>query len=218
MSLDFQTDPAETGLVVIDMQNDFCHPKGGRGKIVGPPGNQYPMKIVPNVIRLIRACTPIMPVWFTKQVYYPEDKGQLQRRIPSHLLRRGPRSSLVLRDSWGAEVLGEVGAEILPEHEVIIKHRASAFYNTTFESELRMKGVQVLIATGTTSSFCVESTIRDAYARDFDLLVPSDAIADSSLEAQEAVLNNVRRFFGLVTTTDELLETLPAPSSAPAGS
>jgi ureidoacrylate peracid hydrolase len=218
MSLDFRTDPAETGLVVIDMQNDFCHPEGGRGKIVGPPGNQYPMEIVPNVIRLIRACTPIMPVWFTKQVYYPEDKGQLQRRIPSHLLRRGPRASLVQRDSWGAEMLDEVGAEILPEHEVIIKHRASAFYNTTFESELRMKGIQVLIVTGTTSSFCVESTVRDAYARDFDLLVPSDAIADSSLEAQEAVLNNVRRFFGLVTTTDELLETLPAPSSTPAGS
>lgn len=206
MSLDFQINPAETGLVVIDMQNDFCHPEGGRGKIVGPPGNQYPMQIVPNVINLIRSCTPIMPVWFTKQIYYPEDKGQLKRRIPSHLLRRGPRSSLVLRDSWGAELLDEVAAEVLPEHEVIIKHRASAFYNTTFESELHMKGVQVLIMTGTTSSFCVESTIRDAYARDFDCLVPSDAIADSNLEAQQAVLNSVSRFFGLVTTTAEVID------------
>ena len=218
MSLDFRPDPAETGLVVIDMQNDFCHLEGGRGKIVGPPGNEYPLAIVPNVIRLIRACTPIMPVWFTKQVYYADDRGQQRRRIPSHLLRRGPRSSLVLRDSWGAELLDEIAAEVLPEHEVLIKHRASAFFNTTFESELRMKGVQVLIVTGTTSSFCVDSTIRDAYARDFDLIVPADGIADSDLDAQEAVLKSVRRFFGLVTATDELLETLPAPSSAPAGS
>ena len=45
--------------------------------------------------------------------------------------------------------------------------------------------------TGTTTSFCVDSTIRDAYARDFDVLLPAEAAADTDPEAHDAVLASV---------------------------
>ena len=34
--MDLRIDPAVTGLVVVDMQNGFCHPQGSRGKAFGP--------------------------------------------------------------------------------------------------------------------------------------------------------------------------------------
>ena len=216
MALDFPIDPAETGLVVIDMQNGFCHPKGSRAQAFGPQATAMPSAIVPNVIRLIRVCRASgMPIWFTRQVHYPDDVGRQRRRIPSHLDRRGVRLELCWRGTWDAELLDEIAAEVRPEDEVVVKHRASAFYNTPFESELHMKGVQILTVAGTTSSFCVDSTIRDAYARDFDVLVPADCVADTEEAAHEAVLKTVQRFFGVVTSVDELASTLGSQIAAP---
>ena len=171
---------------------------------------------MPNVVRLVRLCRDRgVSIWYTRQVHYPDDTGRKRRRTPSHLDRRGVRLELCWRGTWDAELLDEIGAEVRPEDEVVVKHRPSAFYNTTFESELRMKGVQVLIVAGTTSSFCVESTVRDAYARDFDVLLPADCTADTEEAAQQSVLTNVRRFFGMVTSVDELSEMLePQPAAA----
>ena len=209
MALDVHIDPAETGLVVIDMQNGFCHPQGARGRAFGADSMAAPQAIVPTCIELIRVCRAAgMAVWFTRQVHYGDDRLRKQRRIPSHLDRRGLKLELCTRGTWNSELVDEIAAEMRPEDELVLKHRASAFYNTTFESELRMKGIQILICAGTTSSFCVESTIRDAYARDYDIIVPSDCIADTDDEAQASVLKNVTRFFGTVTTLAELTENL----------
>ncbi len=68
----------------------------------------------------------------------------------------------------------------------------------------------MLIVTGTTASFCVDSTIREAYARDLDVIVPGDAISDTEIEATRAVLRSTERFHGFVTTTDDLVTSLNA--------
>src|SRR5260370_681400 len=60
------------------------------------------------------------------------------------------------------------------------------------------------------ASFCVDSTIREAYARDFDVIVPGDAISDTEIEATQAVLRSTERFHGFVTTTDDLVTALRA--------
>ena len=43
---------------------------------------------------------------------------------------------------------------------------------------------------------------------DFDVIVPSDAISDTEIEATQAVLRSTERFHGFVTTTDELVAAL----------
>ena len=66
----------------------------------------------------------------------------------------------------------------------------------------------MLIVTGTTASFCVDSTIREAYARDLDVIVPGDAISDTEIEATRAVLRSTERFHGFVTSTEHVLHAL----------
>jgi ureidoacrylate peracid hydrolase len=209
MPLDISLNPAEVGLLVIDLQNGFCHPDGARGRAFGPASVAQPQAIVPHVLGLVERCRPAgIPVWFTRQVHFSDDRGRARRRIPSHLDRRGVKLELCVRGTWDAELVDEVKQQVLTEDEVIIKHRASAFYNTTLESELRMSGVQVLIVTGTTTSFCVDSTIRDAYARDFDVVVPAECVADTDDAAHAAVLASTERFHGVVTSVDQLLTAL----------
>lgn len=57
------------------------------------------------------------------------------------------------RNTWDAELLDELKAELTAEDNVIVKHRSSVFFEMPLYGELRMKNVQVLIVCGTTTSF-----------------------------------------------------------------
>jgi len=211
MPLEVRLDSADVGLLVVDMQNGFCHPEGARGKAFGPAAIRQPMEIIPNVVAAVDLAHRLdIPVWFTQQVHYDDDVTRSRRRIPSHLERRGVKLELCRRGTWDAELLDEMKAVKQARDEIVVKHRSSAFYQTTLECELRMQAVQVLIVTGTTTSFCVDSTIRDAYARDLDVVVPAECVADSDEAAQAATLLNIDRFHGVITSLPELAGSLGA--------
>jgi ureidoacrylate peracid hydrolase len=210
-------DPKEVGLLVIDMQNGFCHPEGARAKAFGADAIAMPRASIPNVVGMMRLCRSAgVRITLTRQVHYPDDQARKQRRIPSHLDRRGVKLELCWRGTWDSELIDEIKNEVRPEDDVIIKHRASAFYNTPLETELRIKGIQVLIITGTTTSFCIDSTIRDAYMRDYDVLVPAECVSDTDQSAHDAVLASVDRFHGLVTSTADIARALGVTSPVPA--
>ncbi|MER7003747.1 isochorismatase family cysteine hydrolase [Dactylosporangium sp. NPDC000555] len=209
MPLNVKLDPREVGLLVVDMQNGFCHPDGSRGQAFGADAVRRPREIIPNVITAIDLAHRLdIPVWFTQQVHYNDDVTRGRRRIPSHLERRGVKLELCRRGTWDAELLDEMKAVRQERDEIVVKHRSSAFFQTTLEGELRMRAVQVLIVAGTTTSFCVDSTIRDAYARDFDVVVPAECVADSDDAAHAATLASIERFHGVVTDLTGLMEAL----------
>ena len=210
-------DPKEVGLLVVDMQNGFCHPDGARAKAFGVDAIAMPRAIIPNVVEMMRLCRSAgVRITLTRQVHYPDDQARKRRRIPSHLDRRGVKLELCWRGTWDSELLDEIKAEVRAEDDIVIKHRASAFYNTPLEAELRIKGIQVLIVTGTTTSFCIDSTIRDAYMRDYDVLVPAECVSDTDQAAHDAVLASVDRFHGVVTTTADIMKALGVAAPVPA--
>ena len=205
--IEFDIDPNLTALLVIDMQNGFAAPDGTLGKA----GFDISMTrgMVPNIQRLVDAAHAAgMPVFWSRQVHYPDDKTRTQRLIPGHLARGAGRSMLCARGTWDAEIIDELQPYVQPGDEVFEKHRASCFYSSNFEARLRIHGVRMLIVSGTTASFCVDSTIREAYARDLDVIVPGDAISDTEIEATRAVLRSTERFHGFVTTTDDLVQAI----------
>jgi len=207
MPLGFAIDPNLTALLVIDMQNGFAAPEGTLGKA----GFNISMTrgIIPNIQQLVEAAhAASVRVFWSRQVHYPEDKTRAQRLIPGHLARGAGRSMLCARGTWDAELIDELQPLVGSDDEVFEKHRASCFYSSNFEARLRIHGIRMLVVTGTTASFCVDSTISEAYARDLDVVVPGDAISDTEIEATRAVLRSTERFHGFVTTTQDVLEAL----------
>ena len=61
---------------------------------------------------------------------------------------------------------------------VMYKHRFSGFYQTDLDLELGKAGINHLIVTGCTTSICVESTIRDAFFRDYRCVLPTDCTSE----------------------------------------
>lgn len=194
-------DPACTALLVIDMQKGFCHPESRMEK--SGVGTQNQRAIIPDVIRLVRLAHELkLPVFWSQQVHFPEDVTRKRRRIPSHQDKQN--WTPCLRGTWEVEFMEEVGAEVAPEDYVIEKHRASAFFETTLDAKLRMLGIEQLIISGCNTEFCVETTIRDGYYRDFDIIVVRDCVASPRLSFHEDTLAKVETYFGEVVALDEL--------------
>jgi ureidoacrylate peracid hydrolase len=194
-------DPRVTALLVIDMQNGFCHPESRMEKAGIGVANQR--AIVPNVLKLLEIVRPhAIPVFWSQQVHFPEDVTRQRRRIPSHQSKQ--RWTPCLRGTWEVDFIDEVVRHIAPEDYVIEKHRASMFFETTLDAKLRMLGIEQVIVSGTTTAFCVETSIRDAYYRDYDVIAVRDAIADPRPQFHEDTMAKVETFFGAVVTVDEL--------------
>lgn len=195
-------DPAQTSLLVIDMQNGWCHPQGAMTRAGQNMSSQQ--AIVPNVCRLVETCRQLgcHIIWCLQQ-HLPEDVTQRRRRIASHLTKRNILPAP--RGTWDAELVGPLRELARPDDHYVTKHRMSMFYATTLECLLRMLGVHHLIVCGVSTNVCVESTIRDAYFRDFDVTVVEDCVAGSFPDLHQATLKNVEIYFGEVVKLSEFI-------------
>lgn len=197
-----ELEPASTALVVIDMQNDYCSPGGDfdkRGISVAPAQG-----IVPKIQRLLDSARENgFFVLYTAMVFDEftyEDRHH--RIVPERMRDR----KLCFRGTWGADVMEELSPR--PGERITEKCRYSAFYNTGLDVLLRNRGIKTLVLTGVVTNVCVESTARDAWNRDFDVIVISDATASYSQELHEATLKNVAFHCGAVRTTDEVVQLM----------
>jgi len=200
-----------TALIIIDMQNGFCHEDGFMNKIgLDWTTSRDAIEPVGRLAAAARAAS--LPVFYTRYALNPDysDAGLLPEIHPQIVAARG-----MVRDSWDADIV-----EDLAPHEsdhVLDKTRYSAFYATPLEEQLRELGIDTVIVCGVTTNVCVESTVRDAFFRDFRIVVPSDATAAVSSELHEGALNDFRYAFGAVVGTAELEEAIRALAPTIAG-
>ena len=127
------------------------------------------------------------------------------------LMRRQPelQGTLMIQGTWDYALVDELKPE--PDDLVIGKPRYSGFHSTNLDALLRERDVRTLVFTGVASNVCVESTLRDAFFREyFPLWVSDCSLASGPPWLHDATVENVQRFFGWVTTTEEYVGALGA--------
>lgn len=184
--------PAKTALVVVDVQNDFCDP------------DEFPAAagMLPRLQALIAAARGARVRVAYTQTFHSEatDSPVWRTRFDTR-----PHRQHTCR-------VGSAGADfhpaVLPQAGdlVVVKHRYSGFHGTSLELMLRAHGVETVVMTGIATNVCVETTARDAFQRDFHVVLASDATATGSQTMQAATEENIRRNFGLVATAAEVAE------------
>lgn len=104
----------------------------------------------------------------------------------------------------------EFPAEIAPrEGDVLIpKKHPSAFFATPLASHLIDLQADTLVVTGCTTSGCVRGSVVDAFAYNFRVLVPQDAVYDRSAVSHAVNLFDMASKYADVGTTSEILERL----------
>jgi ureidoacrylate peracid hydrolase len=185
-------------LLVIDMQNSFCHPDGVMYDALGEPMFEIGQTVKATATAVAAARAARVPVVFTRHQYQAghADFGPLFPQF-CDLLRA--RHGLLAR-SWDVDVIDEL--EFAPHDLVVDKARLDAFFNTTLDTLLRSMGVTRIAAAGVLTNACVETSVRAAAMRDYDVTVLSDCTTSGqeqhramSLECLEAYhIASVRPF------------------------
>lgn len=202
-------EPRETALIVIDAQNAFCHPDGTLGQSgvdVSPL-----LGVVPAIGRLVELCRAagIQDIW-TRQIHFPLDRARDAHRITPHTLKRNRVACQP--GTWDAEIVDEL-KPLLPDSEYVIdKHKWGVFYGTRLDPLLRVLGTKLLVMCGTTTNACVDTSVREAYMRDYDVVVVTDAVAGVRPDWHAVALEVWAHYVGEVVDLDELEAALPPRS------
>jgi ureidoacrylate peracid hydrolase len=210
-ALEDKLDPGHTAVVVIDVLNDFCADEGmmaREGLDVGAP--QALAERLPELLDAAREAGVL--VVFVRNVYSTERNWYLSDVWLEQAERRR-KGSYTTRpvcppDSWSNDFYGEVRP--LPGEPVVIKHRFDAFLNTDLDTILRANGIRTVVPTGVATNVCVETTTRNAFLRDYYVVLPGDACATFSKQEHETSLRNVDKYFGQVVTMREVIDVWQA--------
>ena len=95
-----------------------------------------------------------------------------------------------------------------PNDVLLPKKHPSAFFGTPLTSYLIDARVDTLVITGTTTSGCVRGSVVDAFANNFSVLVPFDAVYDRSELSHAVNLFDMASKYANVTDTDSAIEAL----------
>lgn len=197
-ALDEKVAPNRAAVLVVDVQNDFCADQG----VFGKAGYDLSMAqaMVPRLERLIEGAREAgVPVLFIQAIYDPVYLPPVWYERNARLDFEIPRC---LSGSWGAEFYHVAP---LPAEMVVVKHRYSAFFGTELDLLLRSRGIQTVIMSGVATNICVESTARDAFMRNYYVVLVDDCSAAYRQEHHRGTLANIELGFGVVTTSAALL-------------
>lgn len=188
--------PARSALLVIDVQNDYCHPNGALGRHGADLGSVAPA--LANIQRLIEAAR-----LSGAAVFFVRNWHEAWANSPGWRARTPRQSEAAQARSWGAEFYGVTPA---PGEPVIDKQRYDAFIGTPLDSALRALGRGTLVLTGFGTNVCVELTARHAVFLDYHIVFAGDATGTADgTAAHEATLATIARHFGPVSVTSEIV-------------
>ena len=195
-------DPARTALIVIDLQNDFCHRDGVFGKLGFDMSWMDPA--IEQTRRLVaEAREQRLLIIFVRG---NEDGKYLSVPMAETYHRRGFVDGLACRNSWGADWYMDIRPGETANEIDFIKYRFGAFEDTPLDLYLRSNGITTLVTAGVITSGCVESTVRNAFWQGYAVVVPSDCVADASEERHRASLSKMAASFGDVVPAEKIIE------------
>ena len=184
-------EPAHTAVVVVDMQNGFCHPDGS----LYAPGSEAVIEPIAALIEHARDAGAWLV--YTRDVHPPEQFDD------AHYYDEFEQwGEHVLEGSWEAEIVDELPVDAADL--VVEKHTYDAFYNTELEGWLNARGIDDLVICGTLANVCVLHTGGSASIRDFRPLIVDDCIGAIEDDHHEYALEHADWLFGEVVTSDDL--------------
>lgn len=197
--------PEQAALLVIDMQNAFCSPEGTLG--ISGVDVQPAQATIEPVRQLATAFADAgLPVIWTEQIHLADDAARARKVLPSHTAKRA--RVLALSGSWDAALVDELSDLVTDPTYLVTKHRFGAFYQTRLDALLGMLGTQALFVTGVTANACVETTLREAYLRDYDVVAVVDAIAAVRPQWTETAHAVWQQYLGVLSDSAEVLTWL----------
>lgn len=171
-------DPAKTAVVLVEYQNDFTTEGGVLHGAVKTVMDQTDMlthtKALVSAARAAGVTIIHSPIQFAAGYY------EITRH-PYGILKGVVDSNAFVKGSWGAEIVGDLTPA---DGDIVLegKRGLDAFASTNLDFILRSKGIETVALAGFLTNCCVESTMRSAYERGYEVITLTDCLAGTSPE------------------------------------
>ena len=176
-------DLSKTGLLTIDLQNDFIHPDGAYGR--ADQGAAAIAALPDRIAPLVKALRAKGGTYFSAQFTLVPGPGG-EPLIAPHLkaLRPFLAKGDFAPNGWGHTLVDTLH----PADYVVEKVAYSAFYQTRLEYIMRALGVEHLVVGGIVTNGGVASTLRDAHLRNIETVMLTDGCAAFRDDVHDATL------------------------------
>lgn len=195
-----QFTPHSVALLVIDMQNDFCHERGALSSFGEDMGSvQQIASALGSALEVARQNK--VAIFHIRTIHHPETESNAWKRLHSGKVCRP--------GTWGAEPYLPIETMDALENEALVKKsHYNAFDSTDLCDLLVGNGVETIVLTGTSTNACVLATAFDGLAKGFNVVVFPDCVASPDADLHEAALQIIRQHIGFVLASDEFSNLL----------
>jgi ureidoacrylate peracid hydrolase len=179
-------DPRNTAVVLIEYQNDFTSEGGAlHGAVEGVMQENDMLeksRTVAEEARKAGATVIHAPITFA------EGYGELGDPAKVYGILKGViDSNAFVKGTWGAEICDEMAPEA---GDIVVegKRGLDAFATTNLDFILRSRDISTVAIGGFLTNCCVESTMRTAYEKGYDVITLTDCTAATSDEEQRVAV------------------------------
>jgi biuret amidohydrolase len=212
-------DSARTAFISVDMQVDFCGPKGYVDLMGYDLGlTSAPIKPIMYVLETIRNGTDIKVV-HTREGHLPDlSDAPYNKILRSKIIGNGigigdtPKGGLgrlLIRGEKNWDIIDDVYP--IPGEFVIDKAGKGAFGQSNLPLILRNLGITHLIITGITTDVCVHTIMREANDNGFWCLLLQDGTGATDYDNYQAAIKQIKMqggVFGWVSDSGKFVKAV----------
>ena len=184
----YNLNPRSTALVLIDLQQGIvampCQPRTGNEVLANAAA-------VAKRFRAAHALVVLFRVAFA---------DGLADAPPRQVDRPPQRPANGFPAEWSTLAPGLS----VPGDLILTKHQWSGFYGTELDLQLRRRGVRTIVLGGIATNMGVESTARQGWEHNYDVVVLEDLCASASTELHQMALAHVFPHFSRVMVSTDL--------------
>lgn len=198
------SDPKTTAVVLIEFQNDFTSEGGAlHGAVEGVMASTKMLENAKKVADDARAAGATV-------IHAPISFADGYHEITEHpygILAGVVDNKAFVKGTWGAEIVDDLAPQ--PDDIVIEGKRGlDTFASTNLDFILRSKGIKTVALGGFLTNCCVESTMRSAYEKGFDVVTLTDCLAATSQAEHDNAIQYDYPMFSKPMTSSEFSSSL----------
>jgi nicotinamidase-related amidase len=202
-------DPQKTAVVLVEFQNDFTSEGGALHGAVSD--SMAATDMLTHAQEAVAAARAAGVTIIHAPIQFAEGYGEITSH-PYGILKGVVDTNAFVKGSWGADFVEQMAPQA---GDIVLegKRGLDAFASTNLDFILRSKGIQTVALGGFLTNCCVESTMRSAYEKGFEVVTLTDCVGATSAEEHANAITYDYPMFSKPMTAGEFADQLSGASA-----